>query len=88
MTLHPPLISVATMAVCRRRRATQINWLQDLYPEVARELGAPLLAGRLGTVLRTLRNRSLGNAACNVAIGTVMARRLETEGVAPATQRH
>src|SRR5215208_3607785 len=35
----PPLISVVVMVAARLRGAQVINWLQDLYPDVAVELG-------------------------------------------------
>ena len=79
----PPLISVAAMLVSARKRATQVNWLQDLYPEVAQQLGAPLVSGVPGRMLTALRNRSLRGAACNVVIGKLMGERLEAHCVPP-----
>ena len=46
----------------RRRSAHLINWLQDLYPEIAIALGVPLLKGPLASVIGYLRNRSLRSA--------------------------
>jgi glycosyltransferase involved in cell wall biosynthesis len=80
----PPLISTICWAAARIRRATLVNWLQDLYPEVAAELGTPLLGGVVGGLLKSLRNLSLRGAAVNVAIGRTMAERLKAEGVPPA----
>ena len=79
----PPLLSVLAMRIARRRGAHLVNWLQDLYPEVAIELGLPLLGGPVGRALTYMRDRSLKAAAVNVAVGTRMAERLVARGVAP-----
>jgi hypothetical protein len=41
----PPLISLVAMQVANRRGARLVNWLQDIYPEVAVQLGLPFLRG-------------------------------------------
>lgn len=71
----PPLLSVVAQYAARRRRARLVNWLQDLYPEVAAELGVPLMKGPLGSLLAHFRNRSLRKAGANVVICTAMAAR-------------
>ena len=38
----PPLLSIVAQHVAARRGAKLINWLQDVYPEVAIGLGVPL----------------------------------------------
>lgn len=76
----PPLISVVAAAISRWRGAILINWIQDLFPEVAQSLG--VLANRtVGTGLRRLRNGSLRLARWNVVIGDRMAERLLAEGI-------
>lgn len=77
----PPLLSVVVAVAARLRGARLVNWLQDLYPEVAAELGMGVMRGPAGAVLRRLRNASLRAARVNVAIGERMAERLITEGV-------
>jgi len=77
----PPLLSVALAPVVRRRRAKLVNWLQDLYPEVALGLGMNWLRPA-APLLKAARNLSLKSAACNVAIGDLMAARLFANGVA------
>jgi glycosyltransferase involved in cell wall biosynthesis len=77
----PPLMSATTGIVARLKRLTAINWLQDLYPEVALRSGVKLLDGRLGEALRWVRNRSLRSASLNVVIGERMAHRLEREAI-------
>src|SRR5258708_21640000 len=43
----PPLLSILAMRASRRRGAHLVNWLQDLYPGLAVQLGIPLLGGPL-----------------------------------------
>src|ERR1700692_4902362 len=78
----PPMISVFAMLAARRRGAKLVNWLQDLYPEVAIEWGVPLLQG-FGDSLSYLRDRSLKAATANVVVGQHMAERVVARGVAP-----
>jgi glycosyltransferase involved in cell wall biosynthesis len=55
-----------------------VNWLQDVFPEVA---GALNVGGKFGNValqlLRPLRNWSLAAADMNVVVGKAMAERLQ-----------
>jgi colanic acid biosynthesis glycosyl transferase WcaI len=39
----PPLLSILGSYAARRKGAHLINWLQDIYPEIAAELGVPLI---------------------------------------------
>lgn len=78
----PPLISVLAAVVSKVRGAVLINWIQDLFPEVASAL-AVQGAGWLEQPLRNLRNRSLRAARCNVVIGEGMANKLRDEGLPP-----
>ena len=43
----------------RRRGAVLVNWLQDIYPEVATELGVPLPAGAVVEVHWSLAHLTL-----------------------------
>lgn len=79
----PPLLSVLAMRAAKRRGAQLVNWLQDLYPEVAVQLGVPLLGGPLGQALAHMRDRSLKAAAANVVVGQRMAERVLARGAAP-----
>jgi len=63
----PPLLSVIAALGSKR----VVNWVQDLFPEVAEGLGMRGLR-----VLRPIRNWSLQRARANVAIGDLMARRV------------
>ena len=71
----PPLISVVAMAAARRSDARLVNWLQDVYPEVAVELGVPFVRGPVAAALAALRTRSLQQAAANVVVGDLMGAR-------------
>jgi glycosyltransferase involved in cell wall biosynthesis len=77
----PPLISIVAALACRLRRATLVNWIQDLFPEVAEVLGMRIVRGRPALVLRRLRNASLKSAAVNVVLSRDMARRVLAQGV-------
>lgn len=79
----PPMLSVGLAWVARRRRAALINWLQDLFPEVAMALGAAPLPGWLERLLLRLRNESLRVARMNVVLGERMRQRVLELGVAP-----
>jgi glycosyltransferase involved in cell wall biosynthesis len=81
----PPMVSVPAALVCWLRGATMINWLQDLFPEVAAALGMKLLSGRLGYFLQGLRDTSLRRARFNVVLGRRMAARLEARGISAAS---
>ncbi|MBG0811734.1 glycosyltransferase family 4 protein [Methylosinus sp. H3A] len=78
----PPLLSVALALVARLKSCHLVNWLQDVYPEVALGLGVRLPAP-FGALLAGARNLSLKFAARNVAIGERMAARLRASGLPP-----
>jgi colanic acid biosynthesis glycosyl transferase WcaI len=69
----PPLLSILGAHVARKRNAILINWLQDIYPEVASELGVPLVKGPIKYLLIQVRNWSLRRAQVNVVVGDRMA---------------
>jgi glycosyltransferase involved in cell wall biosynthesis len=80
----PPLTSVVAMAAARRKGARLVNWLQDIYPEIAIALGVPFMRGPLAASLTALRNRSLRQADATVVVGDLMARKVESLGVPPS----
>jgi glycosyltransferase involved in cell wall biosynthesis len=63
----PPLISVCALLAARLRKARLVNWLEDVFPEVAQRVGM-----RLPGALRSLRNASVRGAAANVVLGSRM----------------
>lgn len=76
----PPMISVIGALVSRIRGAVLVNWIQDLFPEVASALAVDGSAW-LEKPLRAVRNQSLLAARQNVVIGENMARKLRQEGI-------
>ena len=77
----PPLISVVGYIVGRLTGAVQINWVQDLFPEVGTAVGVRGMSLIEGLLRRT-RNLSLQAAYTNVVLGQRMAERLAQEGIA------
>src|SRR3954452_23681806 len=67
----PPLISVVAAFAAMLRRASLINWTQDLFPDVAEALGM-----RGVRLLRGVRDWSLRRANVNIALADSMAERL------------
>jgi glycosyltransferase involved in cell wall biosynthesis len=80
----PPLLSVMAAPIVWLRGARLVNWLQDIFPEVAEALQ---VGGRLGKIgfrlIRPLRNWSLASARLNVVVSEGMANQLHRQGVAP-----
>ena len=74
----PPLISVVAAIVANWRGAKLVNWVQDVFPEVAEALGVRALKGPQAGLLRSLRNAAFRSAAANVVLsegmGAVVAR--------------
>jgi glycosyltransferase involved in cell wall biosynthesis len=77
----PPLLSLLASDAAKRRSTHLVNWLQDLYPEIAIELGVPLIKGPVGGAIAFLRNRSLRLADANMVLGQAMAIRVRACGV-------
>lgn len=77
----PPLILLTTMVAVKIKRAKQINWLQDIYPEVASRLGIKVFRGILGKILVAMRNHVLRASFCNVVLGEIMSSHVESMGV-------
>ncbi|MGQ0456047.1 MAG: glycosyltransferase family 4 protein [Hyphomicrobium sp.] len=85
----PPMLSVIAAPVARLRRAVLVNWLQDIFPEVAEALGVGKgVASRVAYgAMRILRNGTLRRARFTVAIGDRMADRLIALGAPRASVR-
>lgn len=73
----PPLISILAAAIALFRGARLVNWLQDVFPEVASHLGANPLPAWLNDRLKKLRDFSLSVAQTNVVLGSRMQEHLE-----------
>jgi len=77
----PPLISVIAKAVVGLRKGCLVNWLQDLFPEVATALQVKGFRSWFGGWLVKVRNSSLNRADVNVVIGERMRDKLISEGI-------
>jgi len=76
----PPMMSVCAGWAAKIKKGFLVNWVQDLFPEVATSLdvyGVRFVA----PMLKRLRNRSLQQGRSNVVLGARMAQRLRDEGV-------
>lgn len=76
----PPLLSVVGWVAARLKRAKLVNWLQDVFPEVATALGV-LKSQTLAGFIKVLRNISLRGAAMNVVLGERMQAFICSEGI-------
>jgi glycosyltransferase involved in cell wall biosynthesis len=72
----PPLLSACGALAARLKGARLVNWQQDVFPEIAAELGFRVVGGPVGAALRALRDWSLRSAVANVVLGEGMAERL------------
>lgn len=68
----PPLLNILALPVIKFRGGLIVNWLQDLFPEVA--VGAGILSQEslLNKFIIKIRNNSLNSANMNVVIGNHM----------------
>lgn len=83
----PPLVCIPALRAARQRGLHLINWLADLYPEVAAALGVPLLKGPIGRPFYRMRDAALRAAAANVVLGERMGDIVRARG-APAGRVH
>lgn len=77
----PPLLTVLLAPIAMLYGARQVNWIQDIYPELAAALGVKLASGVFGKILRSMRDWSLRSAAVNVVLGERMRDRLTVRGL-------
>jgi glycosyltransferase involved in cell wall biosynthesis len=83
----PPLISIVASRAALWKGALLINWLQDLFPEVASVLTPGLVPKGLGKTLVAARDRTLRRAAMNIVLGETMRERLIAHRVDEAKVR-
>jgi glycosyltransferase involved in cell wall biosynthesis len=77
----PPLLQLITTAVVRLKGGKVVNWLQDIYPEIAGRLGLFPGPQWLLRLLAAWRDRALRAAAANVVVSERMAGYLTGRGV-------
>jgi len=77
----PPLISIPVWIAVWLRGAVLVNWLQDLFPEVAAALGVRAARGIPGLLLAWMRDQTLKAATVNVVLGSRMAAAIRRRGI-------
>ena len=77
----PPMSAVMGPVLKLLRGSKLIHWAQDLYPEVAEEVGVFKKRGITAGMLRFLSSSSLRFHDLNLAVGRCMAGRLEKRGI-------
>jgi colanic acid biosynthesis glycosyl transferase WcaI len=77
----PPLLSLTVGVVAGMVGARRVNWLQDLFPEIANALGVRGIPGPVYTALTALRDLTLRTSDVNVVIGDLMATRLRSRDI-------
>ncbi len=84
----PPLLSVATALPIRLRGAALVNWVMDLFPETAIELGMLDRHPRLAALALRLRNWSDRRASLIICPTGTMARHLAATTTTPISVVH
>lgn len=79
----PPMISLVGMVAARQQGAKLVNWVQDIYPEIAIEFGVPFLIAPIRRLLLWVRDMSLKAATANVVLGQLPAKLVSSRGVSP-----
>jgi glycosyltransferase involved in cell wall biosynthesis len=82
------MFSAFLAGLIKSRGARLINWIQDLYPEIATAAGVPMASRLPAAPLRMLRNRSLRMATATVVVGDRMAERVRSMGVTDPNSIH
>lgn len=79
MTDPPLLVAAVTFASYGTKK--RVHWAQDVYPELAEELGVIRHRGLLARVLRSISTWALGKQDEIVVLGRCMRERLMSRGV-------
>lgn len=77
----PPLLSVTSSIAIRLRKAVMVNWIMDLFPETAIELGFFKRWPTIGRLAARSRDWSLGSPGITVCPTERMAEYLHHHGV-------
>ena len=77
----PPLLSVTAALPCALTGAALVNWVSDLFPEVATGLGVIKRRSFTAILCRALRNMSFRQARLNVVPMAAMPTVLEDIGI-------
>jgi len=84
----PPMLGSLTVGPTHARGACFVNWIQDLFPEIAERAGVALMGGPVAGALKRLRRRALAGAAATVVIGEGMAQAVRATGAAAEGSVH
>lgn len=83
----PPMLLILGPFLKYLKGVRTVHWAQDLYPEVAEEVGVFPKSGVAAGVLRSVSTRSMMACDAVVAVGRCMAERLEGRGISQAKIR-
>ena len=78
----PPLLSLVAAPVAWLKGARLVNWLQDVFPEIAGAVGLGWARGWGGRLLARLRDGTLRSASVNVVPGSSVRQYLTSRGIA------
>lgn len=79
----PPLFSVPASFLSQYKKALQVNWIQDIFPEIVQvDLHSPLATWFFG-FLKIFRDRSYINSAMNVVLSDSMAENVRPQAIGP-----
>ena len=79
----PPLLLFLGPLIALLKRSRLVHWAQDLYPEVAEELGVLRRRGVIATICRSVSNFALKRNFKIVAVGRCMKQRLLDRRIPP-----
>jgi colanic acid biosynthesis glycosyl transferase WcaI len=77
----PPLLNVISYPLIKFKRGVVVNWLHDLFPEVAVSAGVFAKTSLINRLITKLRNQVIKGADKNVVIGSKMYSYLVDIGV-------
>lgn len=77
----PPLMSVFGALVAKWRHAILVNWIQDIFPEIASALGVKGFSRGVNGLLKKVRNKAWIMSSENVVLSNKMKAILVKEGV-------
>lgn len=77
----PPMLACMGLLARLATRARLVHWAQDIYPEIAEELGVLKRGGLAARVLRTLSTLALRRFDLVIPIGRCMRERLISRGL-------
>lgn len=81
VSMTDPPLQVAAVMLGARKARKRIHWAQDIYPELAEELGVIGRGGLLARVLRSISTWALRKQDEVVVVGRCMRERLIARGV-------